>query len=55
MTLFEQAPQASTDRIERVDGIEIPHTTANGYNDRLTSDFAGDDGRVPSVANRCHI
>jgi hypothetical protein len=50
--MFEKLPQAFADRIEGVNGIEIPHTTANRYNYRFTSDFARNDCRVPSVADR---
>jgi hypothetical protein len=54
-TTFEQAPQASADRIEGVNGIEIPYTPANGNNDRFTSNIAGNYGRIPGMADRCRI
>jgi hypothetical protein len=55
MTTFEQAPQASANRIEGVNGIEIPDTLANGNNDCFTSNIAGDYGRIPGMADRRRI
>jgi hypothetical protein len=55
MTALEQAPQASANRIEGVNRIEIPYTPANGNDDRFTSNIAGNYGRIPGVADRCRI
>ena len=53
--MFEQVPQAPADRIEDIDRIKIPYSPANGHDNRLPRDFAGNDGRVPDVADLCRM
>jgi hypothetical protein len=55
MPVFEETPEASADSIEGVDRIKITNALADGDNYRLTSNFAGNEGRIPGVANRCRI
>lgn len=55
LTLLEKLPQAFTERIERVDRVKVPHAPANRNNNRLASNFAGDDGRIAGQADRCRI
>ncbi len=55
MPVFKESPEASAYRIEGINRIEIANTLTNWYNYRLTSDFAGNDGRISGMANRCRI
>jgi hypothetical protein len=45
----EKEPQLPTERIEHVDGFEIPGTPADGDHNRFAGDIAGNDGRVSDM------
>lgn len=55
VTMLKKLPQARTDWIEGVDGIEISHTPANGYNYRFTGNISRNDRRIPDMADRFRI